>query len=156
MRLLTMNTRKSMAGCKDGTYGICLPGQTSYGAVTTWSGAAKSIKCVVPHFVFIHHRYPTYYFIPITYYLSPPKRPIYKDEGNDESTMVQCSAFRRLTLINSLGRRLTPTQPRDFVIKQVPIPQINDDEVLLKGQYNQVARRCLYWHHLYYSSHLLR
>jgi len=28
------------------------------------------------------------------------------------------------------------TQPRDFVIKDVPIPQIKDDEVLLKGQLN--------------------
>jgi hypothetical protein len=29
-------------------------------------------------------------------------------------------------------------QPKEFVIKQVPIPKINDDELLLKGMNDQV------------------
>jgi len=55
-------------------------------------------------------------------------------KGNDESALVQCGVYlpvnaRRQCVL------LTSGQPRDFVIKQVPIPQINDDEVLLKGEY---------------------
>ena len=43
--------------------------------------------------------------------------------------------------VNVRRRRvlLTGVQPRNFVIKQVPIPQIDDDEVLLKGEYMRLS-----------------
>lgn len=75
----------------------------------------------------------TTYFEPLLYLLTPPTARRHA-KRNDESALVQCGVYMH---VNVRCRRvlLTSVQPRDFVIKQVPIPQINDDEVLLKGEY---------------------
>lgn len=40
------------------------------------------------------------------------------------------------------------SQPRKFSVKSVPIPKINDDEVLLKGMYHEIRAPLTGSHHL--------
>ena len=53
--------------------------------------------------------------------------------------MMKALWYNAVCICALMSVLLTSVQPRDFVIKQVPIPQIDDDEVLLKGEYMRLS-----------------